>query len=99
MKSCNFKSSLLQLLADGWRYQAYIDIIRGHILYAGIDELVCSHEEADTRLIWHVKHICESIPDRNIISRANDTDVGLLIILLTHAHALPTYMVWLWPEQ
>ena len=46
-------------------------------------------EEADTRLIWHAKHICESIPDRNIIIRANDTDVGLLIILLTHAHAFP----------
>ena len=59
----------------------------------GFDELVCRHEEADTRLIWHVKHISESIPDGNIIIRTNDTDVGLLIILLTHAHALPTHMV------
>ena len=110
MKSCNFKSSLLRFLADGWRYQAYLDIIRAHILYVGIedktyrydvhvnivqrygfDELVCSHEEADTRLIWHVKHICEIIHDGNIIICTNDTDVGLVIILLTHA--LPTYMV------
>ena len=45
----------------------------------------------------HIAMMCMSIlfniPDRNIIIRANDTDVGLLIILLTHAHALPTYMV------
>ena len=54
----------------------------------GVDELVYSHEEADTRLIWHAKHICENIPDGNIIIRANDTDD--LNILLTHAHALPT---------
>ena len=80
MRSCNFKSLLLRFLADRWRNQAYLDIIKGHILYVGIedkayrydvhvnivqrygfDELVCSHEEADTRLIWHVKHICENI--------------------------------------
>ena len=106
MKSCDIKSSLLRFLADGWRNQAYLDIIKGKILYVGIedkayrydvhvnivqrygfDELVCSHEEADTRLIWHAKHICGSIPDGNIIIRANDTDVGLLIILLTCVHA------------
>ena len=61
------------------------------ILFKGID--LMNHEEADTRLIWHAKHICGSIPDENITIRANDTDVGLLIILLTRAHALPTYMV------
>ena len=72
-----------------YRYDAHVNIVQRY----GFDELVCSNEEADTRLIWHVKHIYESIPDRNIIIRANDTDVGLLIILLTHAHALPTYMV------
>ena len=27
IKSCNFKSSLLRFLADGWRNQAYLDII------------------------------------------------------------------------
>ena len=104
MKSCNFKSSLLRFLADEWPKQAYLDLIKGHILYVGIEdkayrydvhdnivqrngvnELVCTHEEADIRLIWHAKHICESIPDGNIIFRANDTDV--LIILLTHSHA------------
>ena len=34
-------------------------------------------------------HICETIPDGNIIIRANDTDA--LNILLTHAHTLPTW--------
>ena len=37
MKSCNFKSSLLRFLADEWRNQAYLDIIKGHILYVGIE--------------------------------------------------------------
>ena len=71
-----------------YRYDVHVNCSK-----VWICELVCSHEEADTRLIGHVKHICESIPDRNIIIRANESDVGLLIILLTHAHALPTYMV------
>ena len=35
MKSCNVKSSLL---AHEWPNQAYFDIIKGHILYFGIED-------------------------------------------------------------
>ena len=109
MKSYNFKSSLLRFKANQWRNQAYLDFIKGHNVYIGIedkpyrydvhdnivqrnrvDEPVCIHEEADTRLIWHAKHICEIILDENIIICANDTDV--VIILLTHAQALPAHI-------
>jgi len=110
MKSSKFKTALLRLLAEEWEKQAYLEVIRGHALYVGledkaylyevhdnsvcrkeVDELACSHEEADSRLAWHVKHICYSIPNGNIIVRANDT--GVLIILLTHDHALPAH-IW-----
>ena len=41
-----------------YRYDVHDNIVQGN----GVDELVCSHEDADTRLIWHAKHTCESIP-------------------------------------
>ena len=41
-----------------YRYDVHDNIVQRN----GVDELVCSHEDADTRLIWHAKHICESIP-------------------------------------
>ena len=107
MKSYNFKSSLLRFLANQWRNQAYLlskDIMyilglkTRHIAFVHdnivrrnrVDEPVCIHEEADTRLIWHAKHICEIILDENIIICANDIDV--LIILQTHAQALPAHI-------
>jgi len=54
--------------------------------------LFCNHQEADTRLIWHIKHMCDALEDGNIIIRASDTDV--LVILLTHSHLLPAHL-WL----
>ena len=34
-----------------YRYDVHVNIVQRY----GFDELVCRHEEADTRLIWHVK--------------------------------------------
>ena len=44
--------------AKAYRYDVHVNIVQRN----GVDELVCSHEDADTRLIWHAKHICESFP-------------------------------------
>ena len=48
-----------------------------------IPELATNHQEADTRMVLHAKHMSDGQPFGNIIVRSNDTDV--LIILLTHA--------------
>ena len=47
MKSCNIKSSLLRFLADGWRNQAYLDIIKGYILYIGIEDKAYRYDVHD----------------------------------------------------
>ena len=71
-----------------YMYVAYQD----DILCQEIPSLACSHEEADTRLVWHLKHICETYPDGNIIVRSCDNDV--LGILLAHVSELSA-QIWL----
>ena len=46
-----------------------------------LPELKCSHEEADTRMILHAKHIQEPV-----LVHADDTDV--LVLLLSHSNVL-----------
>ena len=46
-----------------------------------VPELKCSHEEADTRMILHAKHI-----QGPILIHADDTDV--LVLLLSHSNVL-----------
>ena len=46
-----------------------------------MDDLKCQHEEADTRMIFHLYKIASN-PDQCISVRSNDTDV--LILLLYH---------------
>ena len=49
-----------------------------------VDALATSQEEADTRIILHCNHICETTPDTtHIIVRSPDTDV--LVLLLKYA--------------
>ena len=57
-----------------------------------IPELASNQEEADTRLAVHVKHMSDNDLFQNIIVRANDTDV--LIILLTHVSDLSAH-IWM----
>lgn len=42
----------------------------------------CQHEEADTRIIYHLIKITEEDPELNVVARCNDTDI--LILLLYH---------------
>ena len=49
-----------------------------------------NHKEADTRLIRHVKHMCDICQDGNIIIQSSDTDV--VVILLAHEHNLPAHL-------
>lgn len=46
--------------------------------------MACKHEEADTRIIWHLHHIAQHTEDsQNVVIRCSDTDV--LVILLNYA--------------
>ncbi len=59
-----------------------------------IDELKCQHEEADTRMIFHIFNISSNSPDQCISVCSNDTEV--FILLLYHIHdSSETTHVWM----
>ncbi len=54
----------------------------GPVVWKEVPALNCSHEEADTRIIFHLVHAIQQDPDANISVRADDTDI--FINLLFH---------------
>lgn len=52
-------------------------VINGRVVCEEIDELRCSHEEADTRMLLHAKHAAEN-GEATVIIRSPDTDVIML---------------------
>lgn len=50
----------------------------------------CNHEEADTRIMFHISKV---LPTSNILVKAFDTDV--LIILLDNIHKVSETEIWL----
>ncbi len=59
-----------------WLYEIHDDVI----IRVEVPQLICKHEEADARSVWHIRHICQTQPGCNIIIQCDDTDV--LVILL-----------------
>ncbi len=57
-----------------------------------VPSLMCSHEDADTRLLWHTNHICETQPESKVVIRCNDTDI--LVVLLTYVLSF-TGHIWM----
>ncbi len=57
-----------------------------------VPQLLCNHKEADTRLIFHAKHVSDTQPESNLVVRCNDTDI--LINFLSHIAHLSVH-VWL----
>ena len=71
----------------GYKYEVDGDIVtREEVL-----SLACNHEEADTRLVWHVKHIDETKGACNVVVQTCDTDV--LVIFLAH---VPSFSIRIW---
>ena len=63
---------------------------RGCVIITEGTKLQCFHEEADTRMIFH---IYKSKPDSTIMVKATDTDV--FILLLSHMRNFPNLKVWM----
>lgn len=57
-----------------------------------ITHLNCNHPEADTRVCLHVIDADRDMPNGDIVVRATDTDI--LVILLHHLHRV-TSDVWM----
>lgn len=63
----------------------------GHIQREISDKLNCSHEEADSRITFH---IAKMEANSNVVIRASDTDI--LIIILGNMHKLPQNLnIWM----
>ena len=54
-------------------------ISNGKVIKDEVTELVSNHEEADTLICMHVNHI-NSTKVQNIIIRASDTDIAVILI-------------------
>ena len=57
-----------------------------------VPELLCNHKEADTRLIFHAKHVSDAQPDSKLVVRYNDTEI--LINFVPHVTQLSVHL-WL----
>lgn len=80
-------------LLVGFEDQAWLYMVQDNeVCRIAVPELVCHHREADTRLVWHAKHISEELPNSNIVIRCNDTDI--LINFLPHVRSFSAH-VWL----
>jgi len=64
----------------------FFEVSDNKISKSNVPSLKCTHEEADTRVVFHAKHISEMTAGSNVIVRANDTDI--LITLLHHVARL-----------
>jgi hypothetical protein len=109
LKSSSFKTSLFRFLATEWMHDRYADVLVGHKVYLALDNncfcftsnvrttipaLTSYHEEADTRMVFHLHSIIQEAEVANITIRSNDTDV--LVILLYYLSRQDTNIrIWL----
>ncbi len=66
----------------------------GKVVRVCIESLASSHEEADTRMVYHLHHITQAQETGNITIRSNDTDV-LIILLYYMSQPNVSAKVWL----
>lgn len=62
---------------------AKFSVVDNRVYKQPIDRLACNHPEADTRLCLHMLDVDDVLPGGDIVVRASDTDI--LVILLHHS--------------
>ena len=58
----------------------HIFVENGSVKCENVDSLQCNHAEADTRVCLHAKHVDNVVDTANIIVRASDTDIAVILI-------------------
>lgn len=66
----------------------------GVMVVEEVPHLSCSHQEADTRIIFHLQHILQADPDKTITVRSSDTDIFILLIYHLSKQTTPA-AVWM----
>ena len=62
----------------------YTANLAGSVEYSEAQQYVCSHVEANTRMVYHLSVLLKAVPRQNTVVRSTDTDV--MVILLYHAN-------------
>jgi len=70
----------------------YTASLSGNVEHNEAPEYECSHVEADTSLVYHLSVLSKAIPGQNVVVRATDTDI--MVILLYHSRQLKAN-VWM----
>ena len=74
---------------EGWLFEEN----DGHVQRSRVAGFDCEHEEADTRVLWHIVHIIEMKDQvQNVSVRATDTDI---LVLLLHYVGDMAVNVWM----
>ena len=50
------------------------------VIISGVDDLTCSHNEADTRILLHARYAAENTSNPHIVVHASDTDICILLL-------------------
>ncbi len=64
-----------------------------NVCLEAVQDLHCSHEEADTRIILHLHYIARNMLNANVVIRASDTDI--LVLVLGNLHNIDDLNVWM----
>ena len=75
--SISLETKDVYLAFFGHCFKFYIS--NGKVIKDEVTELVSNHEEADTLICMHLNHI-NSTKVQNIIIRASDTDIAVILI-------------------
>ena len=69
-------------------------VLNGSVVREPVQQLRCKHEEADTRVIFHVNNVLRENLETQVVVRANDTDI--LVLLVYHMSRFTTNpKVWM----
>ena len=52
-----------------------VHVDNNEIIISGVDELSCSHNEADTRMLLHARYAAENTSNHHIVVRASDIGI------------------------
>ena len=102
------KTELIQFLFTEWRKEEFISLLGNRSLYVtckaecvkittnsieNVGELSCSHEEADTRMLFHAKHASEN-GFTSIVVITPDTDVAIICMPFSHQMSATLCQDW-----
>lgn len=82
-----------KVLYVGVDSKCYKYMYKDNLEVSELPDLACDHQEADTKIIWHIKY-ASSLNDKekNILVRSNDTDV--LVLLIYHQKHFKNSQIW-----